>query len=1303
MSESLLACLFIFLPLLSSGETQPDFRCRNISVEEGLRSHAVRKVVQDKWGFIWLGTDNGLSRYDGYEVKNYDCVSLGSNQYVSSLLAESDRMLVGTAKGVFTFDYRKERFVPFLAQHIRTQPNSFAIDRDGNLWIATMGQGVFRYNKNTGHCKQFTFRAQKGKIAQVFVDMDNQIWTITSWGHPSICKLNKAKDIFVPVSFKTKLNDYGGLKMMQGKDGRLWVGTWNNGLLRMESDGSLTQVIDPSLIGMGRHIHTVMEKSSNSILLGCDDGIMHYNPQTGTWKRITFGGVGSSSLADKFVYSIFGDNEGGLWIGTYYSGVNYLSPTSNRFMGYGNGLNGYQANVVSSFCEDDFGRIWIGSDDGGLACYSEQTREIINYPGHETLSAYNVHGLCSDGRDLWVGTYTNGVIRLNTMTGRQRVYTEADGLDGSSCYVVLKDRQGRLWVGTMESICLYNMLTDHFVPMFRTGAMVVDIDEDADGNMWFSTQGSGLLKYHAASRKWKRYLHGESADSLPSDHINSLHVDIDRRIWVGTQGGLCRYDAKADRFERLDLKVSSPEVQSILEYEGVLWLGTTQGIMKYTEGAPLQIYNKYDGLSSGQFQPNAALKSSDGRAYFGGVKGFVAFYPHRIKINKIVPRVVITGLNIFNREQQVGNEILPEALHSTDQISLSHRDNMFSLRFSSLSYCSPEKNLYTYKLEGFDREWIKAGKNREATYTNIPPGTYTFRVKASNNDGIWSADEATLKIVVEPPFWWSFPAKIFYVLLLLYLIYAYTQMRLKRAERRHRYEMKAFNEKKELEVREARLRFFTMIAHEIRTPVSLIIGPLEQLMQKVAGRGGEELQIIDRNAHRLLNLVNQLLDFNKVEQQGLKVTFKLYNIKKLMESVAVRFRPTLEQQGVTFTVDYPPEDFCAVIDEEGVTKIVSNLMTNATKYTKDIVRLACVVHTDCDTFCIEVEDNGVGINKKEREQIFRPFYQARNNKPGTGIGLSIVKNLVDLHGGKIRVESEEGRGTRFVVELPISALTPSPSPAEKEDVGVAPETFPSPVPERFEYEDSVERSVLIVEDDEDMLRFISNHFRKDYRVYTASNGVEAWEILRQHGVSLIVSDWMMPEMDGAALCRCVREDRNTSHIPFVMLTAKTDNDSKTEGMECGADVYIEKPFSMKYLEACIRNLISMRKKLMKRFANTPSESISQMASTHADDEFLTQMNRIIEENIDNPKLNVPFLAEQMAISRSGLFAKIKSLTDITPNEMIQVIRLRRAAVLLREGKYRINEVSFMVGFGSASYFTKCFQKQFGVKPGEYVG
>ena len=460
--------------------------------------------------------------------------------------------------------------------------------------------------------------------------------------------------------------------------------------------------------------------------------------------------------------------------------------------------------------------------------------------------------------------------------------------------------------------------------------------------------------------------------------------------------------------------------------------------------------------------------------------------------------------------------------------------------------------------------------------------------------------------------------------------------------------------------------------------------------------------------------------------------FSRHSIANLMQAVAERFEPTLQQRHIAFHVDYPADDFTAVVDEEGITKVISNLMTNATKYTHDQIRLSCAVAPDGQTFSISVTDNGAGISKEDRKKIFDAFYQARDNKPGTGIGLSIVKTIVDQHDGDVRVESEIGQGARFIVTLPVGEKrptsnrptpnrpTPQPLPmSEGSNYSLNPnhpeiqkletqklETDHSgvstPLPLREGQGGGSPSSVLIVEDDADLLSFLASHFAQDYTVLTAVNGIEALQQLSQNAVSLIISDWMMPEMDGAEFCRRLRANRDTSHIPLIMLTAKTDDDSKAESMQMGADAFIEKPFSMKYLDACLSNLIERRRELMRRFSQQPAEPIEPLANNDLDNELLTKMNHIIVENMTNPALSVNFLAEQLNISRSGLFSKIKALTDVTPNEMIQVVRLRRAAQLLAEGQHRVNEVCYMVGFSSPSYFSKCFQKQFGKKPGEMM-
>ena len=675
-----------------------------------------------------------------------------------------------------------------------------------------------------------------------------------------------------------------------------------------------------------------------------------------------------------------------------------------------------------------------------------------------------------------------------------------------------------------------------------------------------------------------------------------------------------------------------------------------------------------------------------------------------------MPPVYITGLSIMNQEEHTA-EGLPLDLSQTKELTLGYSDGqMVTFSFASLSYCSPEKNQYAYMLEGFDHDWNYVGNQNRATYTNLPAGTYVFRVKATNNDGAWSANEAALRIVVHPPLWWSWWAKILYLLLIGVAVWMYVRFRLKRAEHQHQQEIERLNAEKEKEVREARLNFFTMIAHEIRTPVSLIIGPLEKIMKAdTAISGKADMRVIDRNAHRLLELVNQLLDFRKVEQQSLVMRFAPHNIHELIEGVSERFAPTFEQGGKRFTVDCPDEHFTAIIDKEAVTKVVSNLLTNANKYTRNDVRLSCGPEPDGVHFRIVVSDNGVGIREEDRQRIFEPFFQAMDNKPGTGIGLNIVKNIVDLHHGTISVDSEVGKGTTFTVVLPDRQEEArgyegvgAREPENTSDGQASPRSSEPSYSSFSEYPRSSKDTMLIVDDSEDMVAFLKDSFCHQYEVITASDGIEALDLLKKHEVNIIISDWMMPRMDGAELCRRVRLNPLTSHIPFVMLTAKTDDDAKVEGMDVGADTYIEKPFSLEYLEACIRNMLKLRRQLMEKFSTQPLEPVTEIAQNATDNEFLVRMNRIIEENFSNSELNVNFLADKLNISRSGLFAKIKTLADITPNEMIQIVRLKKAAQLLLERKYTVSEIGYMVGFSNPSYFSKCFQKQFGIKPGDYI-
>lgn len=1320
MKKIILAIIAGIIPLVLPAAST-DFWFRHFSVEDGLSSNSVRAIMQDKYGFMWLGTDDGLNRYDGTTIKVYNLNPQGSNDYISSLYDTTDNIWVGTEGGVYIFDYETESFELFKVltaqgDSIKSNVNHIAEDRDGNLWFSTVGQGIFKYNISKHYLEHYEFKDANGLMASVLVDSENQIWAVTNWGSPTVSKLNKAENKFepFPITYEAGQYDSNSLVMLEDSEHALWLGTWECGLQKIDRyTGKAITYLHPSEGKGATHIHSLMEYAPHQLLIGSDDGLLLFNTLTCEHQLFTEDETTPYSLSNRFVYPIVKDREGGIWVGTYYGGVNYLSPNTGQFECFAHSrfYNSVNGTVIGRFCEDSSGYIWIASDDGGLSRFAPKDKQFTHYMPDEhrnSLSYHNVHALCMDDDDLWIGTYTGGVNVLNTKTGTFRVYTTKGGdlttLDGTSSYAIFRDREKRIWVTSMAGINLYNREEDNFIRVKDLESLTIDIDQDADGNIWFSTQGKGLFKYNPDKKTWKNYVYSNTPGALVNDQVNCVLIDGNGNMWVGTMNGLCKYDAGEDRFEAIPLDIPSRNICGIVEDQHVLWLTTTKGLVRYAPGESCQVFTRSDGLQSEQFLPNAALKASDGKIYVGSVNGFNAFYPYQIKMNKVLPPVVITGLEIFNKEIRIGDKKLPKALNWMAELDLSYKDHVFSLLYASLSYCTPEKNQYAYKLEGFDKDWNYVGSQNKATYTNLPAGTYVFKVKATNNDGIWSNQEASLKITIHPPFYWSTASKILYFIWVCIALTFFIRFLLKRTEKKHTAEINQLNVSKEKEVHEAKIKFFTMIAHEIRTPVSLIIGPLEKIMKSsipMLAVLRDDLNIIDRNSQRLLFLVNQLLDFRKVEQEGITMRYASQNIRQLLQAVCERFKPFITQHGAHLEVEYPDADFTAMVDSEAITKMISNLLTNASKYTKDKVVLSCIVQPEQHTFVVKVTDNGIGISKEDRKRIFKPFFQAMDNKPGTGIGLSIVKSIVESHNGCIEVESEINKGSSFIVTLPIEQVG---AEVQEGEAGVLNPVIPEDIlSETLPVMSSKNKPLmLIVDDNEEMLNFLSSSFSAQYSILTAEDGMEALEKLKEHEVTLIVSDWMMPRMDGVEFCKALRADQSISHIPFILLTAKTDTNSKIEGMDCGADAYIEKPFSVQYLEACIKNLLDLRNLLRQKFSKMPLVPLNSIANNSMDNKFLTRINEIIEQNFSNSELSVDFLAEELCISRSGLFAKIKTLANVTPNELIQIVRLKKAAALLSENKYRINEICYMVGFNNPSYFAKCFQKQFGIKPGEFV-
>lgn len=1314
--------LFIFLFLtLSLSALAKSMQFRHYDVEAGMPSNCVRGITQDQHGFMWFATDGGLVRFDGYQFRSYPLGGSRGNtieeNFIRYVHSVDSTLWVGTDIALYRYDAVCDTFTDFELRTSRNRLTASPVlyitnDAAGSVWVSVEDEGLFQISATDNLVTHYDFPQCSNYLTNIFVEHDNNIWVQSTHGPENLFRLDRTINTFkaVSVNIEGEVTSVPSRTIAQDSDGNLWIGLWDGRIVRFDTlSGRGLFVNDREGILPVVHIHSMTFLPGSRLMIGSDEGLTELDTNTLHAVNYVYDELNEGSLSDRFVYPIYRDREGGLWVGTFYGGVNYLPPDVRKFeqFRYSAYRNSVGGTLVSSFCEDTNGNIWIVSNDGGLSCYNPSNGTFRRIPVRlpDGTEMVNLHTVCIDGDDLWLGSYAMGVARYNIRTGEIHHYSadpeDPTKLDSSSSYAIFRDSHNEIWVATFTGIHLFQRDTDSFLRVRSIGATTSCITQDKSGKLWFSTYGKGLFSYMPRSGVWKNYRYSDTSGALPHNHVNCVYQDSRGSLWIGSTKGLRLYDAENDVFDTCDNLPVNLNVMSIVEEQGVLWLGTDNGLYRYRPGGDYRVYHTSDGLLANQFMAPACLKASDGRIYMGTDAGFCAFYPHQIRPNNYQAPICFTGLEIGGYPVNAGSRNLPTALNSTGEIHLYEDDRNVTIYFSALSFDNPEQSSYSYRLEGFDRDWINAGNNNKATYTNLPPGNYRLTVRSVNNDKVHGR-EASLKIKVLPPWYNTILMKLLYMALVLGGLFFFMRYLVRRADKKHAVEIERLKSAREKEVFQAKLNFFTVIAHEIRTPVSLIIAPLEKIMrtkESMTPALRDDLSIIARNGQRLLFLVNQLLDFKKVEQSDGVMKFRPSDINALITGVADRFRPSIEQKGGTLEVSLPQEKLVADVDAEAVTKLVSNLLNNARKFMRNKVSISLNSDETKGTFSIVVTDNGEGISAENREKIFAPFFQVSDvsgqGREGTGLGLSIVRSMASNHKGTVTVDSEVGKYTTFTATLPLHQ-DEIWAPEEEEEPAETPTTHTEPKTES-------RSTILLVDDNDEMLSFLAASFCKDYEVLTAVDGVDALKVLGEHTVDFIVSDWMMPRMDGVEFCRKVRNDPNTSHIPFILLTAKTDNYSKIQGMKGGADIYIEKPFSLEYMRTCIDNIGEMRERLRRKFSESPLTPITTVAQTPVDNEFLEKLEQLVEANFTNPDLNVDFLANELKISRSTLYAKIRSLTDMTPNELIQLTRLKRAAVLLTEGKHRINEIGYMVGFNSSSYFSKCFKAQFGMKPGDFTG
>ena len=1322
-----LACFFITI-FCQAQSVEEHYYFKNLSIRNGLSQNTVNAILQDRKGFMWLGTKDGLNRYDGLSFRKFkhDAANPRSigNSFITSLYEDfNGNIWVGTDAGVYIYYPEKEAFEEFDCQslektRIERSVSMIAGDKQGRVWIAVEAQGMFCYDARQKLLRNYPLSEISSNIKCFTFDSGGTLW-LGFYGDGLYYSKDNLATVHPYGSPEDGKREFEGgviTKIVQGNYNCLYIGSVKEGVSELNlTSGQVRNLLAIDESGESIFCRDLLPYSDNELWIGTESGIYIYNLRTAQFIHLRASLYDSYSLSDNAIYALYKDREEGLWIGSYFGGVDYYPRQYTYFAKYypKNIANSLHGKRVREFCRADDGTLWIGTEDGGLNHFNPKTKEFHFF--EPSAGFTNIHGLCMDGSHLWVGTFSKGLRVIDTRTGViLRTYTEghtSHSLNDNSIFSICRTSAGEIYLGTLFGLLRYNRTQDNFdrIPELN-GKFVYDIKEDSYGNLWLATYANGAYCYDVSARRWKNYVFdAEDEKSLPYDKVLSVFEDSYRQIWLTTQGGgFCLFHPDTETFTRYGLKDGLPNnvvYQIVEDDDRFLWLTTNNGLVRFDpKTMEMKVFSTANGLPTNQFNYRSGFKDEAGNIYLGSINGFVAFDPRTFAENRQVPAVAITDFLLFNKEVPVGETDSPlkSSITFSDKVVLTADQNSFSFRIAALSYQAPRMNKLMYKLEGFDEGWLTIGESPLVTYSNLGYGDYVFKVKASNSDGVWNEQETSLHLSILPPFYLSGWAYCFYVLFFMGCLVCVIFYFKRRNYRKQHRQMEMLEQEKEREVYHAKIDFFTNVAHEIRTPLTLIKGPLENIILKkeVDSETKEDLYIMKQNTERLLNLTNQLLDFRKTETRGFRLNFTECDVVAVLRETYLRFTSLAKQKGLDFILELPQECFMADVNQEALTKIISNLLNNGVKYASTYLRIS--LETDEKVFHIRTFNDGEMIPDTMKEEIFKPFVRLDKEDEvttGTGIGLALSRSLAELHQGSLMMEKGEEVNC-FCLTLPVnqdSTITLSAenvSQVEENSCGWEQEET-----------DTKEKKpmILVVEDNPDMLAFVRKQLTTEYSVLTAMNGIEALAVLDNHYVNLVVSDVMMPQMDGFELCKTIKSDLSYSHIPVVLLTAKTNIQSKIEGLELGADAYIEKPFSVEYLLANISSLIHNREKLRQTFAKSPFVAANTMALTKADEEFIWKLNDIIQANLHNPEFSMEDMADALKMGRSSFYRKIKGVLDLSPNEYLRLERLKQAAQLLKEGKSRVNEICYTVGFNSPSYFSKCFLKQFGVLPKDFIG
>lgn len=1351
-----------------------DRNSKFIPIRAELSQNTVASIHQDHNGYLWIGTRNGLNRYDGanmitYEFDESDSTSL-SNDYIRLVFEDSQNKLwVGTMGGgicLYNEDQDSfERFkVPNMPAYLdEVSVKAFYEDENKNIWFGTEKFGLHFYDKTANRIKVYRknlddpFSISSNHITGIQVDDKNNLWISTWGGGLNLFDANSQRFI-VYTHDRNKTESLASdviRKMYKSANGDIWLGT-HRGLDKLQYHESgryifQHQPLDPQIEQTGTHVVlSILEDDKGQIWVGTENGGLNLiNPRKGTSILYTYDPRREFSIQNNSIWSLYQDNTGIIWVGTFNKGIFKIDEQSQKFEHFRHNAhfsNSLSNDAVSCFVEDKYHNVWIGTDGGGLNYWNVKNNTFKAFTTKSKpygLTKDAILSLLLDSKgNLWIGTWDGGVNLIRNGSNRIERFTLRHVLNknqgSENVFSIHEDRQGRIWFSAFrDGLFAYDpadgsflgFTHDHENPHSLSSDYVRPILEDDEGFLWIGTEGGGLNKMYETNGQisFKRFENDiNNPEGISSNTVISLLKDDEGIIWVGTFSGLDRLDTQKEVFTKIGKKQGLPNevIYGIqMDDEGNLWLSSNRGLSKYNpESGEVQNYNTADGLQGMEFFKNSSYKLSNGEMLFGGIDGFNRFRPDQIRKNEYEPNVFFSDFKLSNQSVKVGPESpLKKNIRKTEKIQLNYEQNDFSFEFAVLSFSQTSKNHYAYQLVNYDKDWQHIGNRREAYYTNVPPGYYVFKVKGTNNDGKWSTKEAAVEIVISPAWYNTYWAYSLYIIVITALLVWGIQTIVNRERLQTQLQMEHMELSKMQELDQMKSSFFANISHEFRSPLTLILGPLKAMYENLEFKNiREQVSMMIRNAESLLNLINQLLELSKLESGKMRLEAGEQDVAKFLKPVIHSFSSFAARKNISYKVSIPRDEILLFFDREKLEKIVVNLLSNAFKYTPEFGHVEFELINDKDRVTLVVKDDGIGIPEDEMEYIFNRYYRVRDSKnkksKGTGIGLSLTKELVELHQGEIDLESKENEGSVFIVHLKKGSDHLNPEDFannESEYQFENQEIFKSdlqansqPISESLENLEDQEKMplILIIEDNNDIRNYIRQILEPDYRILEADNGKDGSELAFERIPDLVISDIMMPGMDGFQVCKKVKEDIKTSHIPVILLTAKASNDSALEGFEKGADYYITKPFNPKLLALRVRNVLNIHEHIRENLLNKKTLNIepTNVKIASRDEDFIKRAVKIVEDNMSNSEFYVDDLGRELGLSRMQLYRKLKGLIGQSANEFVRSIRLKRAAQLIRQNQLTISEITYQVGFNDLQYFRDCFKKQFGVNPSEYA-